>query len=249
MQYYPIDRTASVTLHNDARKLDKRKGKSVISDSSALQNQSIPYLSGSFLRERHLCQKWTEKGGGTPSFFSSTVMEANDFSATPRSGKAIDFVYRLSLFQPPSIDLAGRRLTVQDSAARGPHRADASALEVSDASLSALLLSIGRDYQLRERLGERDDALKHKVEMGPDGYPCLFMKTTKKHGDKVITEMKPYRMSFVRAALIITSSKQEAQLQVCHPIYFRSIRRHFFVLTQYLYFVLVFEFMRTCWFS
>ena len=181
-------------------------------DSSFSQNRSIPYLSGPFLRDRHLCQKWIEKGSGT-SFFSSTVMETNDFNSTPRSGKAIDFIYRLSLFERPSIDLAGRRFTVQDSSARGPHRADASALEISDASLSALLLTIGRDYESREKQGKRDTSFKNNVEMGPDGYPCIFMKTSKKHGDQVVTEMKPYRTSFVRAAAMITSSKQEAQLQ------------------------------------
>lgn len=215
LQYYPIDRTASVTLHNDARKLDKRKGKSLVPDSSMTQyNQSVPLLSATFLRERHLCQKWMEKESTVSSFFSSTVMETTDFNATPRSGKAIDFINRMSLFERPSVDLAGKCFTVQDSAARGAHRADASAMEVSDASLSALLLSIGRDYELRDRTDGNDDGFKHKVEVGPDGYPMLFMKTHEKHGDQVSTEMKPYRISFVRAALLVTSARQEAQLQV-----------------------------------
>lgn len=215
LQYYPIDRTASVTLHNDARKIDKRKGKSLSPDSSMAQyNQSVPLLSASFLRERHLCQKWMEKETAVSSFFSSTVMETTDFNAAPRSGKAVDFIYRMSLFERPSVDLAGKCFSVQDSATRGAHRADASAMEVSDASLSGLLLSIGRDFQFRDGSDANEAEFKHKVEVGPDGYPMLFMKTNKKQGDQVSTEMKPYRISFVRAALMITSARQEAQLQV-----------------------------------
>ena len=39
----------------------------------------------------------------------------------------------------------------------------------------------------------------------------IFFKVTTKTGDQVNTEIKPYRMSFVRAALMVTSSRQEAQ--------------------------------------
>jgi hypothetical protein len=213
-------------LHNDARKLDRRKGKPLIQDQSTPQKKSAPYLSGVFLRERHLCQKWVQKGVATQNFLSSSVMETTDFNAAPRSGKALDFVYRMSLFERPIIDLGGKRFTVQDSAARGPHRADASALEVSDAALSALLLTIGRDHELSERNSEENDAedvaslaepngdYRHSVEMGPDGYPMIFMKFNRKHGDQVSNEIKPYRLSFVRAALMVTSARQEAQLQV-----------------------------------
>ena len=219
LQYYPIDRTATIMLHNDARKLDRRKGKPMIQDLPTQQNKSPTYLSAPFLRGRHLCQKWTPKGVATQNFLSSSVMEATDFNAAPRSGKALDFVYRMSLFQCPTIDLDGKRFTVQDSAARGPHRADASALEVSDAALSALLSTIGRDYEPQERRAEnadqKDIPTVHKVEMGPDGYPMIFMKLNKKQGDQVSTEIKPYRLSFVRAALMVTSARQEAQLQVC----------------------------------
>jgi hypothetical protein len=68
-------------------------------------------------------------------------METSDFNAVPRSGKAIDFVYRLSLFERPMVELSGKRFTVHDSAATGPHRADASSLEMSDAAISIALLS------------------------------------------------------------------------------------------------------------
>lgn len=199
-------------LHNDARKLDRRKGKPLVQDQLNQQDQPPPYLSGAFLRERHLCQKWMQRGTAAQNFLSSSVMEATDFNATPRSGRALDFVYRMSLFERPTIDLAGKRFTVHDSTARGHHRADASSLEVSDASLSALLLGIGRDVG-RDESSEKGD-LRHKVEMGPDGYPMLFMKFDRKSSDEVCTEIKPYRMSFVRAALMVTSARQEAQLQV-----------------------------------
>jgi hypothetical protein len=213
-------------LQNDARKLDKRKGLPLAQESPTPKSQnSASYLSGSFLRERHLCQKWTAKGAGTQNFLSSTVMETSDFNATPRSGKALDFVYRMSLFEKPAVDLSGKRFIVQDSAGRGPHRADASSLEVSDASLSALLLAIGRDIETNDaKVGSAESSgaiggqgqigYRHRVEMGPDGYPMIFMKFSTKQGDQVTTEIKPYRLSFVRAALMVTSTRQEAQLQV-----------------------------------
>ena len=212
LQYYPIDRTATIMLHNDARKLDRRKGKALFQDQLNQQEQPPPYLSGAFLRERHLCQKWMHKGNAAQSFLSSSVMEATDFNSTPRSGRALDFIYRMSLFERPIIDLAGKRFTVHDSTARGPHRADASSLEVSDASLSALLLGLGRDVGRDEGLDRSE--YRHKVEMGPDGYPMIFMKFNRQSSDDAGTEIKPYRMSFVRAALMVTSARHEAQLQV-----------------------------------
>lgn len=218
-------------LLNDGRKLDKRKGKPLVSEPLH-PSKPASYLQGAFLRERHLCNKWTGKGAASQNFLSSAVMEATDFNATPRSGKALDFVYRMSLFERPTVELENKRFTVQDSAARGPHRADASALEVSDAALSSLLLTIGRDYETFDKstdkvvndseVQESDNQEKtneifqyrHKVEMGPDGYPMIFMKFNRKQGDQVSTEIKPYRLSFVRAALLVTSARQEAQLQV-----------------------------------
>jgi hypothetical protein len=199
-------------LHNDARKLDRRKGKPLAHEQLNQQELPTPYLSGAFLRERHLCQKWMHRGTTAQNFLSSSVMEATDFNATPRSGRALDFVYRMSLFERPTIDLAGKRFTVHDSTARGHHRADASSLEVSDASISALLLGLGKDVG-RDENSDRNE-YRHKVEMGPDGYPMLFMKFTRKSTDEVGTEIKPYRISFVRAALMVTSARQEAQLQV-----------------------------------
>jgi len=145
-------------------------------------------------------------------------MEAADFNATLRSGKALDFVYRMSLFDRPMIELAGKRFTIHDSAARGHHRSDASALEVSDAALSALMCGIGKEFGHAEASSQLDNEVersdyRHRVEMGPDGYPMIFMKFVRKFNDDAGTEIKPYRISFVRAALMITSARQEAQLQ------------------------------------
>lgn len=206
-------------LHNDARKLDRRKGKPWVNDQPTLHQQPSPYLPGAFLRERHLCQKWTQKGTSAQSFLSSSVIEPSDFNAVPRSGRALDFVYRMSLFERPIVDLAGKRFTVQDSAGRGHHRSDASSLEVSDASLSALLLGIGKDVgreegTARAGIGLENNEYRHRVEMGPDGYPVIFMKFNRQSSSDAGNEIKPYRLSFVRAALMITSSRQEAQLQV-----------------------------------
>lgn len=115
-------------------------------------------------------------------------MEATDFTSSPRSGKAIEFVYRMNFFERPMLDLGGNHFTVHDSASLGAHRADASALEMSDASLSAALLMLGAaaDETLAAG-GQRQD-----VEMGKDGYPVVWMKFSRKQDDAHV-EVKPYR--------------------------------------------------------
>ena len=216
LQYYPIDRTATIMLYNDSRKIDRRKGRPLSQDQINQQQNATSFLSGAFLRDRHLCMKVLPKSTSTAqSFLSSSVMEATDFNATPRSGKAVDFVFKMSLFERPAIDLDKKHFIVHDSTARGHHRSDASALEVSDASLSAVLLGIGREYGDKRKAAT---AIKtgNIIEMGPDGYPIAFIRFKRKQSDKSTTEIKPYRLSFVRAALMVSSSRQEAQLQVCH---------------------------------
>lgn len=98
-------------------------------------------------------------------------MEVADFSATPRAGKALDFVYRMSLFERPMVELAGKRFTIHDAAARG-HRSDASALEASDASFSYVLLRIGKEFGRDDGASNSENGIdrseyRHKVEMGP----------------------------------------------------------------------------------
>jgi len=213
LQYYPSDRTARVVLQNDARKLDKRKGVgpgNVSANGNLKENQMNNSFSRAFLNQRYLCQKVA----ATQSFMSSSLMESTDFNAFPRTGKAFDFIYRMSLFERPIVDLGGEHFTIQDSSNRGVHRADASSFEVSDASLSYLLLKIGKDHGMSMNEENGDGKTKggfRKVETGRDGYPVLFLRFTKS-GDQTGAEFKPYRLSFVRAALLLTSTRQEAQL-------------------------------------
>jgi hypothetical protein len=127
----------------------------------------------------------------------------------PRPGKAMDFIFRLSFFEDPMVDLEGRHFTIHDSSVLGVHRSDASAMEFSDASLSTVLCMIGDTAG--ETKSNATDSASHGVQMGNDGYPVIWMKFS---GDDTKVEMKPYRASFVRAALLVTEARQEAQLQV-----------------------------------
>ena len=213
LQYYPSDRTARIVLQNDARKLDKRKGigqGNMPSNAHANENQMKSFFSRAFLNQRYLCQKVA----AVQSFMSSSLMESTDFNAFPRTGKALNFIYRMSLFERPVVDLAGEQFTIQDSTDRGVYRANASSFEVSDASLSYVLLKCGKDYGITKHEEQRDGNTRggfRNIETGRDGYPVLFLRFTKS-GDQVGTEFKPYRLSFVRAALMLTSTRQEAQL-------------------------------------
>ena len=227
LRYFPNDRTAQIVIPNDSRQLDQRKKDSSVPVSIEVgKPSSIPFLNSDFIRDRHLCQKWTPKGAAprSGSILASSVMETSDFNAVPRSGKAIDFVYRLSLFERPMVELSGKRFTVHDSASTGPHRADASSLEMSDASISIALLSIGADWQetvcdvltSKEEEDEKPRRVitrRSSIEMGNDGYPIVWMKYTRKQGENNVTEVKSYRTSYVRAALLLTSARQDAQLQ------------------------------------
>eukprot|EP00546_Thalassionema_frauenfeldii_P006441 CAMPEP_0178929910 /NCGR_PEP_ID=MMETSP0786-20121207/20914_1 /TAXON_ID=186022 /ORGANISM="Thalassionema frauenfeldii, Strain CCMP 1798" /LENGTH=1956 /DNA_ID=CAMNT_0020606323 /DNA_START=32 /DNA_END=5902 /DNA_ORIENTATION=+ len=221
LRYYPNDRTAQIVTPNEGRCLDQRADiGGVPKNINVGKPPSITSLPTEFLRERHLCQKWTPKGS-TPrsgSILASSVMETGDFNAVPRSGKAIDFIYRMSLFERPMVDLNGKRFTVHDSASVGPHRADASSLEMSDAALSMVLLTIGDEWdsESNDSVGDTQDTMmsaSSSIEMGSDGYPIVWMKYTRKEGEKNITDVKSYRTSLVRAALMVTSARQDAQLQ------------------------------------
>eukprot|EP00523_Entomoneis_sp_CCMP467_P019432 CAMPEP_0168818572 /NCGR_PEP_ID=MMETSP0726-20121227/7826_1 /TAXON_ID=265536 /ORGANISM="Amphiprora sp., Strain CCMP467" /LENGTH=1812 /DNA_ID=CAMNT_0008870903 /DNA_START=15 /DNA_END=5453 /DNA_ORIENTATION=- len=211
LRYFPIDRTASILLQSDSRKVDQRRTTSSIPDTITLNSsgptqRQAPFLSAEFLKNRHTCYRWNAKGTNrTQSLLASNVMEPTDFTAQPRTGKAIDFVYRMSLFEKPMLELSGKKFTVQDSGTLGQHRAAASALEISDAALSTALYMVGETH------GNVDDGQVGSVQMGEDGYPTMWMKFTRRDDTQV--EVKPYRLSFVRAALLVTSARQEAQLQ------------------------------------
>jgi len=109
------------------------------------------------------------------------------------------------------VDLGGKHFTIQDSSSLGTHRADASSLEISDASLSAALLML--DAREGNRQTDSSGSPQYCVEMGSDGYPVLWMKFSRK-GDDAQIEVKPYRLSFIRAAIMISEARHEAQLQV-----------------------------------
>lgn len=212
VRYYPIDRTACIALQNDNRKLDQRKTRGTVPDTITVGQPArpTPFLSTEFLRERHLCQRWAPKGTNrSQSILTTSVMEPTDFTAMPRSGKATDFIYRMTLFEKPMIALGVKHFIVHDSASLGTHRADASALEMSDAALSATLMAIGAE---NGSSGPDYSGLHHEVEMGKDGYPIVWMKFSRSQDDTQV-EVKPYRVSFVRAALMVTSARHEAQLQ------------------------------------
>ena len=225
LKYYPNDRTASIELPNDGRQLDQRQDR--LPESINLGSLAST-LTNDFLKERHLCQKWAPKGSvpRSGSILASSVMETSDFTAVPRSGKAIDFVFRVSLFERPMVDLDGKKFMAHDSSVTGTHRADASSLEISDAALSLALLQIGRDwdYEISNEKPSEDgnDNLptdrprlirRSSVEVGKDGYPVIFLKYNRKQGDNSIAEVKPYRASYIRAAILITEARQEAQQQ------------------------------------
>jgi hypothetical protein len=185
IRYYPSDRTAAVDLLDDARKLDQRK--SSIPDTITLGTPpTTPLLSDEFMNNRYLCQRWVPKGTArSQSLLASGTMEGSDFTLVPRAGKAIEFVYRMSYYERPMVDLSGKHFTVFDSTALGVHRADASALELSDASLSIALEIMAADATSGR--GQRQH-----VELGKDGYPVVWLKSSRKQDD-VHVEAKSYR--------------------------------------------------------
>jgi hypothetical protein len=224
VQYFPNDRTAKIVLPSEGRCLDQRK-ESTVPSSIDVSMPSVPFISSDFLRERHSCQKWVPKGA-TPrsgSILASSVMDISDFNSVPRAGRAIDFIYRMSLFEPPMIELSGKKFSVLDSSSMGPHRADASSLEMSDASMSHALLTIGGEWEEQSMDVEvppdaveqnlQTAARSSSIEMGTDGYPIIWMKYTRKQGEKNVTEVKSYRTSYIRAALMVTSARHDAQMQ------------------------------------
>lgn len=216
LRFYPNDRTAAVNFIKSDRYLDSRLGRLLKFESSSTSKQIKEF-------ERYICNKSYREGSErntgalSNSILSSSVMDSNDFTSIPRSGKVSDFVYRLSLFEEPEVELAGRRFIVQDASAIGAHRADASSLEVSDAALSAALL-LGQSYE--NRLNK-----KYHVHCDESGIPVVYFKVQTANIDvnsplskpvpmKSEDGLKPYKISSVRAALLITSARREALLQV-----------------------------------
>jgi hypothetical protein len=97
-------------------------------------------------------------------------------------------------------------------------------MELSDASLNAALLTAGRDWESfspgniegENSLNDEAATTTHLpgIEMGPDGYPIVWIKLYQKQGEVFTSEIKPYRASYVRAALWLASTRVEAQREV-----------------------------------
>ena len=198
LKYYPSDRTASVSVS---------KNISVLDDRTRERSGSF-VLTEEFQKLRHACLKVAVGG-----ILSSPLMEPSDFAATPRTGKALDFVYRSSLFGPPVVDLGGKKFIVHDAAS---HRADASALELSDASMSAAIIT--RGARGLNMLDSPTSATDFKVEVSSEGTPIVLLRANKSNNSggspNNEEETRPYRPSFIRAALYVKGAKQEAQ-QLC----------------------------------
>ena len=238
IQFFPSDRTATVGyMKEDSRTLSSLDGAKSQSLSS-----SPSWLSDKFQKTRHLCQRHMPAGSGNVLTASMTpsLMDSDDFVSTPRVGKAIDFVYRFHLFEKPIVNIGGKQFTVQDASLKGPHKADASALEISDASLSYALLTLGDsvvpdggDPSGDGAINEEESSKKMTVggltlQRGDEGRPTvIFMKIKSSQSSRAASDagsgteqaaasssiMRPFRPSFLRAALLQTSTRQEAQLQ------------------------------------
>ncbi len=170
-------------------------------------------LTDEFQKLRHACLKLAVGG-----ILSSPLMEPTDFASTPRTGKALDFVYRSSLFCRPTVDLGGKKFIVHDASS---HRADASALELSDASMSAAIIIRGARGLNMTDSDSSTSTTNYKIHVSVDGTPVVLLRANKSNSSSgsptkegTEEEARPYRPSFIRAALHVKSAKQEAQ-QLC----------------------------------
>ena len=192
MRYYPNDRMASITA---SKKID-------VLDCRYRGDKNKFVLTEDFQKLRYTCLKVATGG-----ILSSPLMEPNDFCSTPRTGRAIDFAYRVPLFERPLVELGGKKFLVRDASS---HRADASSLELSDAAMTAALI-------LRGSCGlnicdSSQGAFKLQVSDG--GTPLVLLRDgLSADTPSKKKEARPYRPSFIRAALLIKSAKQEAQSQ------------------------------------
>jgi len=273
LRYYPSDRTATVTPMDESRHLDQRDTQQESSAANEVgSSNSVPvkgrshrgsassssFLPLDFQKQRHPCNKQAQVVAGSSlagSILTSALMEPADFSSVPRTGRALDFIFRMSLFEKPVVSLSGKEFTVQDSTVMGPHRADASALEISDASLSYAFLTLDGKagasseleipVSLEKKAGDSGDTAPPSVLLADkekdenkneesagsiviqrdanNDSTMVWMKVNTRRSpssrrdaseqEKGTIFMKPLRPSFLRAALLATSARQEAQLQ------------------------------------
>ena len=199
LKYYPNDKTASVSIANDLTVLDRRVG----------QPRVDHILTKEFQGLRHNCLKVAPSA----SLLTSPLMEPNDFNATPRSGKAVDFIHRISFFDRPIVELGGKKFVVHDASALLHHRANASSLELSDAALTAAIILRGSSG-LNACHNTDDNSRLFSIKISNDGSPLVLLRANapgKEQGAK--EEARPYRPSFLRAALLVQSARQDAQNQ------------------------------------
>ena len=197
MRYYPNDRTASVMVANKISVLDGR----------TQEDDNKFVLTDEFQKLRHTCLKVGPTAGG---LLSSPLMEQADFCSMPRTGRAIDFAHRISLFERPMVELGGKKFVIHDASS---HRADASSLELSDASMTAALILRGSSG-----LNVCDVTPgSFNIKVSDDGTPLILLRANRDGSSgsspKSKDEARPYRPSFLRATLLVKSSKQEAQSQ------------------------------------
>lgn len=199
LKYFPNDKTASVSIANDLTVMDGRVGQPSVKD----------ILSEEFQKTRHSCIKV----GTSSSLLASPLMEPNDFTASPRTGKAVDFIYRVPFFDRPKCELGGKRFVIHDASALLHHRASASSLELSDAALTAAVILRG-STGLNACMDQNMNSRSFSIKISDDGSPLVLLRANvprKEHGTK--EEARSYRPSFLRAALLVQSARQEAQSQ------------------------------------
>lgn len=212
LKYYPNDKTASVSIANDLTVLDRRVG----------QPRVDHILTKDWCQKRHNCLKVSS---GT-SLLTSPLMEPNDFNATPRSGKAADFIHRVSFFDRPTVELGGKKFVVHDASALLHHRANASSLELSDAALTAAIILRGSSG-LNACHNIDDNSRSFSIKISDDGSPLVLLRANapgKEQGAK--EEARPYRPSFLRAALLVQSARQDAQNQCVSILKYYTMRLH-----------------------
>eukprot|EP00956_Cyclotella_meneghiniana_P015044 scaffold22813_cov78-Cyclotella_meneghiniana.AAC.9 len=198
LKYYPNDKTASVSIANDLTVLDRRVG----------QPSVEKILTKEFQNTRHSCLKVATSA----SLLASPLMEPNDFNACPRAGKALDFIYRIPFFSRPVVELGGKKFVIHDASSLLHHRASASCLELSDAALTAAIILRG-SVGLNACSNKDDNPRSFSIQVSDGGSPLVLLRAGAPGKDGAREEARPYRPSFLRAALLVKSARQEAQNQ------------------------------------
>ena len=108
------------------------------------------------------------------------------------------------------VELGGKKFAVYDASS---HRADASSLELSDAAMTAAIILRGSSG-----LNVCDVSIgSFTIKVTDNGTPLILLRAnheeSSRNSPKANGEARPYRPSFIRAALLVKSARQDAQLQ------------------------------------